>query len=145
MSFQLQETLNRIAALKEANNAAIKENKEKNTNHKVVEEKTFDLMEKMTRNMYGDVSMGRASIQEALTTTDTVKLIPKVIEGKLREAAEPEYLGTRFFQTVRVDGGNSAVYVIPVVGEVTAYEVGEGTRYKETALDYNTYLLNSYF
>ena len=37
MSFQLQETLNRIAALKEANAAAIQENKEKNTNHKVVE------------------------------------------------------------------------------------------------------------
>ena len=51
MSFQLQETLNRIAALKEANAAAIQENKEKNTNHKVVEEKTFDLMEKMTRNI----------------------------------------------------------------------------------------------
>ena len=73
MSFQLQETLNRIAALKEANAAAIKENQEKNTNHNVVEEKTFELMEKMTRNMYGDVSMGKASIQEALTTTDTVK------------------------------------------------------------------------
>ena len=29
----------------------MKENKEKNTNHKVVEEKTFDLMEKMTRNI----------------------------------------------------------------------------------------------
>ena len=138
MSFQLQETLNRIAALKEANAAAIQENKEKNTNHKVVEEKTFDLMEKMTRNMYGDVSMGRASIQEALTTTDTVKLIPKVIEGKLREAAEPEYLATRFFSTVNVDGGNSAVYVIPVVGELVAHEVGEGGRYREDYVDFNT-------
>ena len=138
MSFQLQETLNRIAALKEANAAAIKENQEKNTNHNVVEEKTFELMEKMTRNMYGDVSMGKASIQEALTTTDTVKLIPKVIEGKLREAAEPEYLATRFFSTVNVDGGNSAVYVIPVVGELVAHEVGEGGRYREDYVDFNT-------
>lgn len=138
MSFQLQETLNKIASLREANAAAKKENEEKNTNHKVIEDKTFDLMEKMTRNMYGDVSMGRANIQEALTTTDTVKLIPKVIEGKLREAAEPEYLATRFFSTVNVDGGNSAVYVIPVVGELVAHEVGEGGRYREDYVDFNT-------
>ena len=138
MSFQLQETLNRIAALKEANAAAKKENEEKNTNHKVIEDKTFDLMEKMTRNMYGDVSMGRANIQEALTTTDTIKLIPKVIEGKLREAAEPSYLGTNFFETIHVDGSGSAVYVIPVVGELYAHEVGEGQRYKEETFDMNT-------
>lgn len=138
MSFQLQETLNKINELKAKNAAAIAENKEKGTSHKVIADSTFDLMEKMTRNLHGDVSMGRASIQEALTTTDTVKLIPKVIEGKLREAAEPEYMATRFFSTVNVDGGNSAVYVIPVVGELVAHEVGEGGRYREDYVDFNT-------
>lgn len=138
MSIQLQETLNRINELKKKNELAKYENASKGTNHKVIEEKTFDLMEKMTRNMYGDVSKGRASITEALTTTDTVKLIPKVIEGKLREAAEPEYLATRFFSTVNVDGGNSAVYIIPVVGELVAHEVGEGGRYREDYVDFNT-------
>lgn len=137
MSFQLQESLNRIKALKEANAKAVAENAN-GAKNKVIEEKTFDLMEKMTRNMFGDVSQGRASIQEALTTTDTVKLIPRVIEGKLREAAEPEYLATRFFSTVNVDGGNSAVYVIPVVGELVAHEVGEGGRYREDYVDFNT-------
>lgn len=97
-----------------------------------------DLMEKMARNIYGDYSAGRASIREALMSTDTVSLIPKVIEGQLREAAEPEYLGTRFMNTINVDGGNSAVYVIPVVGEVVASEVSEGGRYNEDALDFNT-------
>jgi len=103
-----------------------------------VSSKTFDLMEKMARNISGDYSMGRASIQEALTSTDTVKMIPKVIEGQLREAAEPEYLGTRFMNTVHVEGGNSTVYVIPVVGELVASEVGEGTRYNEDYVDFNT-------
>lgn len=130
MSFQLQESLNRIQKLKEANKAKPEGER--------ISEKSFDLMEKMTRNLHGDVSMGRASIQEALTTTDTVKLIPKVIEGKLREASEPEYLATRFFSTVNVDGGNSAVYVIPVVGELVAHEVGEGGRYREDYVDFNT-------
>lgn len=99
---------------------------------------SFDLMEKMTRNMYGDYSMGRASIQETLTTTDTIKLIPRVIEGQLREAAEPDYLATRFMNTVHVDGGASTVYVIPVVGEIYATEVGEGGRYNENNPDMNT-------
>lgn len=103
-----------------------------------VSPKTFDLMEKMALNMYGDFSKGRASIREALMSTDAVKLIPKVIEGQLREGAEPEYLATRFMNTIHVDGGNSAVYVIPVVGELYATEVGEAQRYNEQSVDFNT-------
>lgn len=103
-----------------------------------VKPETFDLMEKMVRNIYGDYSKGRASIQEALTTTDTVKLIPKVIEGQLREAAEPEYLATRFMHTIHVEGGSSTVYVIPIVGELVASEVGEGQRYNEDTVEFNT-------
>jgi hypothetical protein len=99
---------------------------------------TFETMEKMTRNIYGDFSAGRANISEALTSTDTIKMIPKIIEGQLREAAEPEYLGTRFMNTVHVEGGNSAVYVIPVVGELVAGEIGEGSRYNEDYVDMNT-------
>ena len=133
MSLHLQETLMNLESLR----AQVKEAKE-NGKKVTLSEASLDLVEKMARNIHGDFSQGRASIQEAISSTDTVKLIPKVIEGKLREAAEPEYLGTRFFQTVKVDGGSSAVYVIPVVGEVTAYEVGEGTRYKETSFDMTT-------
>ena len=133
MNLQLQETLNEINGLRE------KVEKAKENGQKVsLTESSLDLIEKMARNLHGDFAKGRASIQEAISSTDTVKLIPRVIEGKLREAAEPEYLGTRFFNTVKVDGGNSTVYVIPVIGEVTAYEVGEGTTYKETAFDMNT-------
>ena len=100
--------------------------------------KTLNLMEKMTRNLYGDYSHGRANIKETLTTTDSVKLIPKIIEGQLREAAEPEYLATKFMSVIHVDGGSSSVYVIPIVGELTATEVGEGQRYNEDSLDMST-------
>lgn len=135
----LIETLNNIQTLREAA-IAQQEAFEKGESKEApkVSPKTFDLMEKMTRNMYGDYSMGRASIQETLTTTDTVKLIPRVIEGQLREAAEPEYLATRFMSTIHVEGGASTVYVIPVVGELTATEVGEGGRYNEDYVDFNT-------
>ncbi len=135
----LYETLERINTLREAAKVQQKafENKE-TTVAPTVKPETFDLMERMTRNIYGDYSKGRANIQETLTTTDTVKLIPKVIEGQLREAAEPEYLGTRFMNTVNVEGGASTVYVIPVVGELVASEVSEGGRYNEDYVDFNT-------
>lgn len=129
----LQETLNTLNQLKENSQKAIDAGR-----RAPIALDSIDMAEKMARNLFGDYSQGKATIQEALTTTDSVKLIPKVIEGKLREAAEPEYLGTRFFQQVRVDGGNSAVYVIPVVGEVRAFEVGEGTRYNEDTFEMNT-------
>lgn len=135
----LQETLHNINSLREAANAqqaAFKAGTLKE--EPKVKPGTFDLMEKMTRNIYGDYSKGRASIQETLTTTDTVKLIPRVIEGQLREAAEPEYLGTRFMNVVHVEGSASTVYVIPVVGELVASEVGEGGRYNTDTVDFNT-------
>ena len=96
---------------------------------------SLDLTERMVRNMYGDYSMGRANMRETLTTTDTMKLVPRVIEGQLREAAEPEYLATKFMQLIHVEGGSGAVYVIPVVGELYAHEVSEGGRYNEETVD----------
>lgn len=103
-----------------------------------ISNESIDIIECVVRNMNGDYSRGRRTIQEAITSTDTVRLIPRIIEGQLREAAEPEYLGTNFMQHVTMDAGNTAVYVIPVVGEVYASEVGEGSRYNESNPDFNT-------
>ena len=113
--------------------------KKEGKNFKEIKESAFDTMERAARSAYGDTSRGYMSVAEAITSTDSMKLIPKVVEGQLREAAEPEYLGTNFFQKVKVDGGgNQVTYVIPVVGEIRAYEVGEATRYKENQPDFNT-------
>ena len=103
-----------------------------------VEVGAFDMIEKMCLNSLGDFSKGRVTVQETLHSTDVVKLIPKVIEGKLREAAEPVYLATRFMKTVSVASGNSAVYTIPIVGELTAHEISEGGRYPEEYIDFAT-------
>lgn len=129
----LQETLNSLKQIKNLSEAEVAQGKKPR-----VAIDSIELAENMARNMFGDYSKGRTTLQEALTTTDSVKLIPKVIEGKLREAAEPEYLGARFFQKVRVEGGSSAVYVIPVVGEIRAFEVGEGGKYNQDSVEFNT-------
>jgi len=130
---RLAEGLQKIESLRVRANEQIAEGKTPD-----VKLDTLDMSEKMIRNVYGDFSKGRTSIRETIMSTDTIKLIPKVIEGQLREAAEPEYLATRFMSTVHVEGGSSTVYVIPVVGELTAAEVAEGGRYQEDYLDFNT-------
>lgn len=140
MPFSVSETLSNISKLREAAIAQQKAYKEGREGAKApkVKPETFDLMERMVLNINGNYDKGTASISESLTSTDAVKLIPKVIEGQLREAAEPEYLATRFMNTVHVDSGSSAVYVIPIVGELRAFEVGEGARYNEDGVDMTT-------
>lgn len=98
----------------------------------------LNLAEKMVRNISGDYSKGRTTIRESFTSTDAIKLIPKIIEGQLREGAEPEYLATRYMSVVHVEGNNSVTYVLPIVGELHAHEVAEGGRYQEEAIDFNT-------
>lgn len=129
----LLEALYNIDSVRESVKKEISEGKQPS-----VKLETLDLMEKMARNFNNDFSKGKCSIREALTSTDSVKLFPKVIEGKLREAAEPEYLATRFMDVIHVEGGSSTVYQIPVVGELVAHEVAEGGTYNEDYVDINT-------
>lgn len=135
----IQEMLNKNAKLRESAVQQWSDYNEGKTDKKPsVEIGSFDMIEKMCLNSIGDFSKGRVTVRETLASTDTVKLIPKVIEGKLREAAEPVYLATRFMKTIHVNEGNSAVYVIPFVGELYASEVSEGGRYNESSVDFDT-------
>lgn len=133
MSKLYTEHLNKIAELRESVNKQYEEYKKTQDPSKKpnIDTKSIDTMERTLRNLHSDYSMGRASIRESISSTDTARLIPKIIEGKLREAAEPEYLGTRFMQTINVDGGSAVTYLIPVIGEVRAFEVNEMGRYNE--------------
>lgn len=96
---------------------------------------TLHLAEGVTRNMMGDFSAGRVDLKEALATTDAIKLFPKVVVGKMIEAAEPEYLGSKFFDVINVPEGGGAVYQVPIIGEVYAHEVAEGGTYNEQNVD----------
>jgi len=135
----LTEQIRDLKALKEA--VAAKEAKGESVK---LSSKAIGMYEMAARNLAGDYSCGKINVTETLTTTDSIKMVPKVIEGALREAAEPEYLGTRFMNHINVEGGaNSTVYVIPVVGELIASEVSEGGRYNEDQVEFNTIENNS--
>lgn len=134
----IQEMLTQNNTLREAAKSQWADYKAGKGEKPAAEVSTFDMIEKMCLNSLGDFSKGRVTVQETLHTPDVVKLIPKVIEGKLREAAEPVYLATRFMKTVTVPSGNSAVYVIPIVGELVAHEISEGGRYPDESVDFST-------
>lgn len=141
MGIHMNETLNKIDQLRKQALTQEKAVQEGVSGAKAPEvaSKTFDMMERMVRNINGDYSHGRTTIRETITSTDTVSLIPKVIEGQLREAADPELLASKFMNTIHVEGGNnSAVYVVPIIGEMVAQEVSEDGRYPESSLDQGT-------
>ncbi|MGL4374607.1 MAG: hypothetical protein ACRCS6_12515, partial [Turicibacter sp.] len=102
--------------------------------------RTLNVVETVILNMNGDYeTKGSMPIKEALMTTDSIKLFPEVITGKLREAAEPNYLGTSFFNKVAIkDKSSSVVYQIPSIGEIVASEVPEGGRYNTDTVELNT-------
>ena len=134
MSLNIREQIANLEKLKKAVVA-----KEAKGEQVKMSSKAINTYETAARNLMGDYSTGRVNVRESLTTTDSIKMIPKIIEGQLREAAEPEYLGSKFLQKVNVEGSsNSAVYVVPVVGELTASEVSEGGRYNEDTVETNT-------
>ena len=46
-----------------------------------------------------------ANLKEMLTSTDTIQMVPHIIEGQMIEAAEPEYLAASMFNTIQVPAG----------------------------------------
>ena len=84
-----------------------------------------------------------ANLKEMLTSTDTIQMVPHIIEGQMIEAAEPEYLAASMFNTIQVPAGSGVMVMVPVVGEVFVREVGESEPYNEDAPDY-TWIEKSY-
>lgn len=76
----------------------------------------------------------RVTVKEVLSSPDASILIPKVITGVMREAAEPNYIGAQFMQRVQLTEGRSIV--IPSVGEMRAHDIPEGAPYPEESADF---------
>lgn len=103
----------------------------------------LNLIERYQRMMNPDYSSmdewrdARITVSEALSTPDASILIPRVIVGQLREAAEPNYIASKFFQQVRLTEGRSMVF--PAVGAIRAYDIAEGQEYPQDTLDFTKF------
>ncbi len=89
--------------------------------------------EEWLRNEAGE-AIPRITVKEALNSADSAVLVPRIMTGVMREAAEPVYVASQFFTTIRVQNGNSIEF--PSVGLIQAHFVDEGQPYKEQALEF---------
>lgn len=74
------------------------------------------------------------TVTEALTTQDASILIPRVVTGMMREAAEPMYIGSELLQKVRLTEGRSIEF--PSMSAMRAHDVGESQSYLEETVDF---------
>lgn len=74
------------------------------------------------------------SFKEFLATPSAKILVPKVIINQVRKAAEPVYLASRFFKTIRMDNASNIV-IFPSVGVIRAFDVPEGQEIPAQAVD----------
>ncbi len=80
---------------------------------------------------------GTLAMKEFLASPSASVLIPKVIIGAMREAAEPLYIASKMLKKVRLQTGQSMVF--PSIGIMRAYDVGEGQEIPEDTIDWQTH------
>lgn len=74
------------------------------------------------------------TLTEALTTQDASILIPRVVTGMMRDAAEPLYVGTNMLDKVRLTEGRSIEF--PSMSAMRAHDIGESQSYLEETVDF---------
>jgi len=92
------------------------------------------LFERFSKVLAGQESTDTVSLREFVSTPQAQILIPKVIVGAMRQAAEPLYLGTKLLKRIRTKVTNGTV-VFPYVGPMRAYDVAEGQEVPEDVID----------
>ena len=74
------------------------------------------------------------TVQDFLASPQAKVLIPKVIIGKARKAADPIYLASSFFNKIKLKEGN--VVQFPSFGVMRAYDVAEGQEIPQETIDW---------
>ena len=74
------------------------------------------------------------TIREAVSTQDAKILMPAVITGALREAAEPALVATNMLQKIRLTDGRSIQF--PSIGAMRAHFIGESGSYLQESPDF---------
>ncbi len=79
-------------------------------------------------NAFGDVLDGKTvpgfNFQDFLASPSAKVLIPRVIIGTMRQAADPVYLASKFFSKIRLKNGQAVMF--PSIGVMRAHDVAEG-------------------
>jgi len=111
-----------------------------NINEQQLSESSLNVLKRMKRQLdlnedWTQIPKSElVTVKEALTTQDASILIPRVVTGLMREAAEPMYIGSQLLQTVRLTEGRSIEF--PSIGAMRAHDIGESQSYLEETVDF---------
>lgn len=100
-------------------------------------EEEVQTLESFKKMMEGEIPEKDVRLSEFLATPSAQILIPRVIVGAMREAAEPLYIGTKMLQKIRLKSGQSMIF--PSIGVMRAYDVAEGQEIPEDTIDWQTH------
>lgn len=100
-------------------------------------ESDMQIAERFSKMIAGEEGEG-VKFAEMLSSPSASVLIPKVIIGAMREAAEPLYIGRQFMQTVRFQGSGASM-IFPSIGVMRAFDVAEAAEIPEDTIDWQTH------
>lgn len=75
------------------------------------------------------------ALNDFLGSPSAKVLIPKIIIGTMRQAADPIYLASKFYKAITLKNGQAIMY--PSIGVMRAYDVAEGQEIPQETLDWN--------
>lgn len=73
-------------------------------------------------------------IKDFLASPAAKVLIPKVIIGQARKAADPVYLASNFYKKINLKNGQAVIF--PEFGVMRAYDVAEGQEFPQEEIDW---------
>lgn len=111
--------------------------KEADANKIILSEEETTVLESFQQMMEGNIPDVDVNLREFLATPSAQILIPRVVVGTMREAAEPLYIGTKMLQKIRLKSGQSMIF--PSIGVMRAYDVAEGQEIPEDTIDWQTH------
>ena len=87
---------------------------------------------------FGDVLDGKNvpgfNFKDFLASPSAKVLIPRVIVGTMRQAADPVYLASKFYKKIRLKNGQAVMF--PSIGVMRAHDVAEGQEIPEETVDW---------
>lgn len=94
--------------------------------------------DKKVFSAFGDVLDGKNvpgfNFKDFLASPSAKVLIPRVIIGTMRQAADPVYLASKFFKKIRLKNGQAVMF--PSIGVMRAHDVAEGQEIPEETIDW---------
>ena len=91
------------------------------------------VMQAFTDSVSGKTVPG-FNFKDFLASPSAKVLIPRVIIGTMRKAADPVYLASKFYKKIRLQNGQAVMF--PSIGVMKAYDVAEGQEIPEETVDW---------